>query len=148
MSELLTLSPADVVRRLLVNLGYGTLPGNLNWPINVARELDTPDNTITVYDTSGVLQGRLQPTGVNEEYHGIQVRVRSTVFETGWAKINAIAYACDVLVEASTVVVSSATFVVGSIMRTGSPMWITRDVPTSDRQIFTLNANVDLNQSA
>lgn len=53
------------------------------------QEDATPDSA-ALYDTEGVKDGRLMRGGSNIVHPGIQLRVRSTVHDTGWSKIHEI----------------------------------------------------------
>ena len=87
MSDVLLHSPADVLRYALIDLGVGTLPtDNGDWPIQVAAQSDTPDETLTIYDTLGIDDGRHMGDGERFEHHGIQIRVRGKASEHGLGK--------------------------------------------------------------
>lgn len=84
-------SPSDILRYLLIDLSVGTLPtDNQNWPIYVANEPNKPDNCITIYDTIGTDDGRSMIDGDIWKHDGIQVRVRSVDYRTGWDKITIV----------------------------------------------------------
>jgi hypothetical protein len=148
MSGLLTYSPADMVRRLLVALGQGTLPvSETTWPIYASNEPDTPDNCITVYDTAGKTNGRVHNTGEVQEHHGIMIRIRAVDFTTGWSKAGLISNCIDTSVLNNSLSLDGKTFIIYSITRTGNVLSIGKESPTSRRNLFSLNAVVALRQT-
>lgn len=115
-------SPADILRYLLIAHGIGTYPSgrsNPEWSIFVDNEPNSPDGVITVYNTIGRTLNRTQPDGQISEMHGIQVRVRSSLSDDGWAKIRTIAIELDEQTYQETVTIGSATYCVHSFSRTG-----------------------------
>lgn len=148
MSGSLTHSPAEVVRQLLVDLSLGTLPSaGGSWPICATQELDSPDNAMTVYDTSGRLDGRTMTDGEQQEHYGFQVRVRSATHEAGHAKANAIAVALDQSVLLEVVTVETSVYLVQAVSRTTNVLPIGKETGLSKRSLFTINAVVSLRQT-
>jgi hypothetical protein len=153
MSGTLAHSPADVVRALLIDLGLGTAPADADaWPIYVGQEPDSPDKVITVYDTSGVLQGRFMIDGEIQENHGFQVRVRASNHYDGYEKARAIAVALDESVSLETVSVGDdvgtgdETYTVYAISRKGGVISLGKDTPRTKLNLFTINAVASLRQ--
>jgi len=134
-------SPADIVSRLLTAFGYGvdpSVPGE--WPVNVAREPNTPDDAITVYDTQGRDDGRTMVDGERQEHHGFQVRVRSMTHPAGYAKARSIADALDQGVLFTQVDVDGTTYTVFAVTRTSDVIAIGKEAELSKRSLFTINA--------
>jgi hypothetical protein len=147
VSQNLTHSPADVIRRLLIALGVGTDPDALGeWPIFASGEPAVPDNCITLYDTAGAGGGRMMVNGELVSFDGIQARVRASTHPVGWKKADEIqtAFAMDVYNE--TVVLESVTYRVFSISRIGDVLALGKESPTSKRSLFTVNATVAMEQ--
>lgn len=141
----LTHDPADIVRYLLIAIGHGTLPtASGSWPINVMNEPDTPDDCITVYNTTGKVQGRIQKTGEFVEKPGIQVRIRAANYSTGYTKGKQIETSLDTDVLQDTVTIGSSQYRVHALSRTANLVWLGKDVTSSKRQVFTLNYTVTL----
>lgn len=137
-------SPADVVRRLIVALGGGTLPSAAGpWPVHAMSEPPSPDDAVTVYDTAGVVHSKDHPFGFVEEHHGVQVRVRSAEAPAGAAKALALAQALDA-VSRRAVAVGARTYCVHNVSRTGTVLSLGKDDPVSKRSLFTFNALVYL----
>lgn len=148
MSGSLTHSPADIIRNLLVNLGLGTTPSAAgSWPVYAEREPDAPDSVITVYNTAGRKDGRVQVGGEVQEHHGFQVRIRAANPVTGYTKAQAIAIALDETVYQDTVTISAATYLVHAVSRVGSVLALGKETPTSKRNLFTINAVAALRQT-
>ena len=144
MPGALTHSPADVVSRLLVDLGVGTDPADGSaWPIFAAGEPSLPDNVITVFDTVGRQQGRTHFDGETQEHHGIQIRVRSSTHLVGFTKARAIAVVIDGQYQ-SQVVIGAISYVVHAITRSGDVNILGKEVPATKRNLFTINALVSL----
>lgn len=141
-------SPSNIVRYLLVGFAQGIIPVTINdvWPIYVASEPTSPDNVVTIYDTSGIVEGRLQGSGVVPEHFGFQVRVRAQTHEAGWAKIKQIANCMDTTVNRTVVTVSTNNYVVEAITRRGGIITLGKE-PNSSRIVFTLNATVAISQT-
>ena len=132
--------PADVIRYLMIGLGLGTLPtSNGNWPISVAKELDNPDNAITVYDTTGSDDGRSMIDGELFGHSGIQIRLRSRTYTAGYAKMDAIQTELAQNVSQRTVSVGSNLYTVWSCSRIGDIIPLGTDEGSSKRYLFTMN---------
>lgn len=84
-------SPSMILQYALVAAGHGILPDNskTSWQISRQKELDKPDDVITIYNTQPEIFDRLA-TGEVEEYSGVQLRVRAFLDEDAWTKIDAI----------------------------------------------------------
>lgn len=145
MSGALSHAAADVLRTHLIALGLGTVPSQQgSWPINVPNELASPDNTITIRNTVGRSDGRIQ-TGKMVEHEGVQIRVRSSWYNTGYAKIDALKMALDGIYDAA-VTIDGVGYVLHSVSRTSGILDLGTD-PSSKCELFTLNAVVTLQKS-
>jgi hypothetical protein len=139
MSGIIAHSPSDVVAHVLWGLELGTDPeANGAWPAGVGGEPDSPDNCITVYDTTGRSLGREGPTGRRTEYYGIQARVRAAAHTVGWAKANAIAVALD---RASyvRVTIDGIGYRMETFIRTGPVISFGEARTQSPRRVFVIN---------
>jgi len=144
----LTHSPADILGQLLHDLGLGVIaPTTSNWPIFIANTPDSPDNLITLTDTTGKLQGRIMVSGEAVAFPGLQIKVRGVTHQVGWTKINAIAEAMDKNVKLSTVRIDSTTYTVTCVDRSGDIAKLGSESPTSKRKNFTLNLLVTVHQN-
>lgn len=145
MSSATTHSPADIIRYLLVQLGLGTLPSsNGAWPIYALDEPDSPDSCITVYDTTGVLDGHSLIDGEMGIHEGIQVRVRAPTKLVARAKaitiLNALA-----AVGLTSVTIASNVYAVYAVTPSGPALDAGVEQGTS-RVLSTINAVVALRQ--
>ena len=145
MSGSLEESPADIIRQLLIDLSMGTASGT--WPIYSFWEPDTPDNCITIYHTAGDLVASHQIDGEVQEYHGFQVRVRSSTPEVGFTKARAIAVSMDSMIQ-DAVVIGANVYLIYSIVRKTDVIPIGKETPTSFRDVFTINAVACLRQTS
>lgn len=141
MPGLLDHSPADILREVMVaTLSLGTDPDDGDvWPVYASSEPDSPDNCITVFDTEGVKTGRLMVGGEVTEHHGIQIRVRSVDFPTGYAKARAIAVSLDEELYYDPVTMESSIYNVRCFNRTSGVLSLGKDVPNTKRNLFTIN---------
>ena len=147
MSGLLTHSVNDVLRRLLVNNGQGTLPSAAgSWPIGVERP-DSPDDCVTITETTGRRDGRTMSDGEVVEHPGIQIEVRAANHNTGWTKAKALATYCDESICNSVITFESKTYNIINVSRVGSVMSLGRETPESARELFTFNAMVTIVQT-
>lgn len=141
MPGLLTHTPADILRWCLIDLGYGTDPDDDDsWPIFVGVEPPEPDNCITIGNYLGIDGGREMIGRERAEYDGIQVRVRSSTLNVGWAKCHAIGIALDQSIYDNTVTIGASSYVIHSVRRTTNVLSLGKEPPTSKRDLFTINA--------
>lgn len=134
-------SPADIVSRAIIANGGGSDPGppDADWPVNVSKEADMPDNALTVYNTTGMDDGRSNPDAERMQHYGIQVRVRATSHPAASAKAYAIAILLDE-VYTQTIDIGSSSYLLHSVNRVGPPVDVGKETPTSKRSIYTINA--------
>lgn len=140
---------ADIIRDLLIHFGCGSspefTPGDTSpWPVYVSQEPDTPDNVVTVYDTSGITEGRIHNDGVVPEQMGILVRVRSVDYVTGWAQMNKIVETADEKIYRNRVLVKGILYLVHSMTRRGAINSLGRFQQAGDREALTANFTVTL----
>jgi hypothetical protein len=142
-------TPADVIRALLVELRLAVLPrdwreGGDYWPAYASQEPNQPDEVITVYDTAGILQGRIQLSGDTVEQSGIQIRVRANTRQAGYDKVKAIELAFATAVYKATLMLGDSTYTIHSLTQRSSILELGRDPNNSDRYLFTVNYTVSL----
>ena len=109
------MNPAQVIQYALVAAGVGHLPAiGVTWPVYNSQLNDKPDGALCVYNTSGILDGRLM-AGTVIEHQGIQIRVRAAIDADALVKIKAVAAALDsfknteVVIGASTYTIQNAS---------------------------------------
>lgn len=154
MSGSLNHSPEHIIRDLLVTLGLGTDPDDDgSWPMFVSQEPNAPDSVITVTGTSSRLQGRFQKTGETQEHYGFQLQVRDANHKDGSKKANELVVALDESIKRNDVTIEdvvgtgSSTYRVYAVTRTTGVLSLGKDVATSKRNLFTINAVVSLQQT-
>ena len=148
MPGLLTHPVNRIVAQLIVDLGYGVEPNVRNpaaWSVYYAGEPPDPDEVITVRSTEGLDDGTTQFDGVLQEWYGLQVRVRSTNEDGGWAKINPLAVTLHALSN-QLVTVDGTQYLVASVGLRGGPTSLTKGDPASSRSIHVLNALASIDQ--
>jgi hypothetical protein len=116
------------------------------WPIGVERP-DSPDDCVTVTETTGRRDGRTMTDGEVIEHPGIQVEVRAADHNAGFLKAKQIATYCDEQVSNSGVTFEGKHYNIINISRVGVVMSIGRESPESRRELFTFNAMVTLTQT-
>lgn len=134
-------SPADVVRRLLVDLGEGSSPDATPlgaWPVYEDKEPSEPDEVITVYDTAPRLDGRSMIDGEQFQHWGITVRVRGRTKTSAYRKAESIRVSLNERVKTNVVTIEASKYVVAAVcgvqlVRVGD------DSPQTRRHLYNLN---------
>lgn len=146
MPGTLTHPPARIIQQLLVDLGHTFAAGaGVDWESFVSLEPEDPDKCVTVYDTGITDDGREHINGERVAHEDIQVRVRSSDYEAGHVKANAIALAFDSSVQKTIVSISSTSYTVWAITRILGPLSLGL-APESKRNIFTISAKATIRQ--
>lgn len=146
----LTHSQSEILQHLLIARGMGVTPPDeddsvQDWPVYATVEPAEPDNVITTFDTEGLEHGREMVTNVRSEDHGCQVRVRAIDHRTGYRKARAIAIDLDQVYQ-YTVTVETSQYLVHCFTRTSDVIALGKEVPSSKRDLFTLNGRITLRQ--
>lgn len=144
MSLALLHSPGNIIRWLIINLGQGTDPQqNGNWPVYWNSEPDTPDNVITVYDTTGILDGRSQIDGEVYKHSGFQVRVRAPKARQVYNQISTLVQQLNENVKMATVGINDdqgqAEYIVCACNQKSDIIDMKKESPTSERSVFVVN---------
>ncbi len=150
MSGFLTHSPADVLVKILQDRA---LPKLSAWEIVVDQEPDVPDNVITIEDTQGRDDGRTMNEGERQIHHGIIVRVRSITKPKGQKLASYLAtYLDQNILDANASLLDpddntvTCYYNVQSISRTTDVISLGKEMPTSRRSLFTINAVMAIRQ--
>lgn len=143
--DALTHSPAHILQTAMVSLGLGTLApssgyASTSWPIYSSTEPDRPDAVITVKNTSGIQQGRSMIDGKLFQSYGVQVRIRHGDEPTGWVKADQIRATLAESVYQLAVTIDSSNYLIHAIIGIGMVLPIGKEVPSTKRSLFTLNA--------
>jgi hypothetical protein len=130
-------TPADVLSRLLIAAGVGSdPPGNSAWPVYAVDEPDTPDNCMTVFDTTGMVWGSTLIDGEQQLHSGAQVRFRGRNHAVAFLKANLAAVALDAVSQVQ-VSADGSTYRVDAVT-TGDVISAGKE-PGTGRYIYTLN---------
>lgn len=115
-------SPAQVIRRLLIQLTLAPDSQTAAWAPFTAFLPDAPDTALVVYDTAGTQNGRIMRTGEKIEHPGIQIRFRSSTYPVAWEKAKAVADALDALPTGTSVIMlpTSEKWILQNVSRTGA----------------------------
>ena len=134
------LSPASILASYIINtLGLMSGYSSDDWPMFIGSLPDSDniaDDAGAIYDTSGVLDGRLMRNGTIIEHEGVQIRIRSVEYNDGWQKINDIMDALDAVLNVE-VTVDSYDYVLNSLSRAASIAIMGAD--EKRRYSFTVN---------
>lgn len=134
-------SPADIVRALLILKGVGSPPSfSQEWPIYAAGEPGRPDEIITVFDTTGMEDGRSMIDGEIHTHFGFMVRVRGRDHDSAWTKAIEIRALLSEGVRHDTVVIAGTSYFIYNITRIGAVLTMGKESPSSKRSLCTLNA--------
>lgn len=138
---------ADVLAKALADTGLLMRPSAaadgvpLVWPVYVGHIPKAPDNTVAVYDTSGVKEGRIMRTGATVIKPGWQVRVRGTAKRVVDGKMYAIRHALDAI-RRRNVALGEEFYVIMSVTQTGTPLDLGQEVDANRRYTATLNGTI------
>jgi hypothetical protein len=137
-------SPAQVIRKLLIAASLAPNSQTAAWSPFVSFLPDVPDTAIAVYDTGGVLQGRIMRSGEKIEKPGIQVRLRSSDYPGAFSKAETIRDAIDALTPGTVVEMAPGeSWSIQNISRT-SPILTTGIEEVGDRKRHNLTINAIL----
>lgn len=149
-------SPAQIVAQLLIDLGVAVVPSagsTVDWQARYAREADTPDNVITVYDVPGELEGSTLEGEVQEHY-GIQIRVRGKTHAVGYPRMNLLKATIDETILFDNVLIDGTQYVVECLTRRSGIFALGSEMPgqgsqgiVSKRSVLTMNAVVSLRKT-
>jgi len=114
--------------------GYSSLGLTFGTNLFVAHEPATPNDCVTVYDTSGSMARALDKDN-KVYYSSVQVRGRDHDYREGWNKMNDIREYLDAKVGTKQ---GGTTYVM--IRATSDPQFLTRD--ENQRFIFFLNFEI------
>jgi len=115
-------------------IGYAPLELIYATNLFIAHEPAKPNDCVTIYDTSSSMAHALDRS--NKVYHSsVQIRVRGSVYEDAWNRMNDIREYLDGKVGTKQ---GGTTYI--SIRATSDPQFLERD--ESDRFIFIVNFEI------
>jgi len=141
-TQKLQTSPASIIAYYIISeMEKMTDPSDKDdWPLYISH---LPDGTAiktdagAIYDTTGIQDIRSM-NGKVPEHPGIQIRIRSSNYETGYAKIEDIARDLDDVFNAS-IEIDSAEYEIQNISRT-SPI-VSMGVESGTKRRFHFSVN-------
>lgn len=136
-------APSEVVAQLIVDLGLGTATLTDDWAVFATGEPDSPDNVITVYDTTPFMDGRTHD-GKLQGMPGIQVRIRARDPRNGWKKSKNIEYQLSIVYQ--RIVHRTNRYMVHALNGFGGVLVIGKETGVSKRNLFTINCYVNFKQ--
>jgi hypothetical protein len=123
-TAILNLSPAIILGSYLVNdlAVMKTVASEEDWPLYLNFLPDDQPSKVkinagAIYDTSGILDGRLMETGEVIEHHGVQLKIRCETYPAGWKKIRDVV-AMIQKIKNTTVIVNAYSFLLLNISMT------------------------------
>lgn len=138
-------SAAILLRSWMVvsNLGTNASQKPLrDWPIYIGTLPDSPDNLISIYDTTPIKDGRMM-SGETIIHPGIQIRVRSRGYTMGFDRLASVIANLDNLKRVQ-ISYNSDSYLISSFQRTSDPLPLGVDPDNRLRQGFTVNGTVSL----
>lgn len=140
-------TPAYIVSRLFIAKGLGTeLTAGQSWPIAIGAEPASPDNTITLYSTVGVVDARSHIDGRMFEKFGLQVRIRASNEKLGWQRANKVITSMSQDVRNVEVEVEGTHYLIGCFSRISPIDNQGKADPNSSRNLLFINALVTIKQ--
>lgn len=149
MTGSLVHSPAQILRKLLIDLGLGSMPDpttTIIWPIFAESMPSSPDNLICTYTTQGVLQGSSMVDGEVQESYGFMIKVSTAVDRDGWSMASLIVNKIDKEVNRTTVIIDAFSYLVHSMRRTSSILNLGKGVPANKQNAYTINGTMTITQ--
>ena len=106
----------------------------------------TPDACLRVKRTTGRMDGRTQPDGIQQQHYGFQIMVRAADEDSGSLFADQLASWLDTGVYRVTVNVGENSYCLHSISRTSDVLSLGKETPTSKRSLFAINGLTVINQ--
>lgn len=149
-------APSEIIANLLVNANKAVFDPlqatGLKWPVFMAIVPDSPDKLITVYDTMGIKDGRLE-TGETIVHPGWQIMTRSLFPQSSYRMADMLFQWSDVVVNANvtmqaktvdSMVIPLTVYQVIGLFKTGPILTAGQD--EKRRFLFTLNGTTTIKQ--
>lgn len=143
-------SPAHILAELYWGLNLGVRPPASGWQITINQSVTSPDTLITLFDTAGLMDKRIQRTNEKPGQDGIQVRVRAQTHPVAYKKASDLALALDNVVRTQVLIAAGnglpqKRYLLHVVRRTTQPIYIGIEEGTP-RLLFTVNALVKVTE--
>jgi len=138
--------PAEVLRAALTDAGVVDAPAlqdGGHWPCFVNYMPDTPSRVVAIYDTTGILEGRVMRTGATVRHPGWQIRVRADDYPSLWARVSLIQTALDAI-RNTGVVVDGSRRTMAAVTQTGDALDLGQEPNALGRNNATLNGTMTI----
>lgn len=139
--------PAEVIHRLLIDAELTSLPKyKTEWASFVGQMPDgdkTPDTAIAVYDTAGIVDGRIQRTGETIVHPGINIRVRAIGYSAARKKASELFNHLDSVKNQSVQLDNGTSYKVNAFTHTTDIVSL-GEQETRNRHSFVLNGIVTI----
>ena len=139
--EELSDSPAVILAQYLRDVALFVDPDESGaWPLYIDFTPDgknVKDDVGTVYDTTGVKDGRLM-SGQNIFHYGVQIRIRCVVPSDGWTKAKSVRGNLAV-VRNETVTVEGNEYEIKNVSATTNIVSLGQEPGMKRRELFTIN---------
>jgi len=138
----LGVSPAEILADYIITvLASLTLPSvGSTWPLwtnHMPDGRDVEDNCVSIYDTTGIKDGRIM-SGTTLEHFGLQLRLRALDNQAGYTKLEAIMASLDAVVS-KVHTIGSDDYILQNISRTSPVISLGLEEGTRRRFLFTVN---------
>lgn len=141
-------SPAYILSQYLINNSLLTNPGDSgDWKVYVGVLPDgneVEDDAAASIDTTPVKDGRLM-AGANIYYYGTQLLVRSSAYNTGYAKADALADALEG-VDDEEITIGSDTYQINNVSALNGVVSLGLEEGTKRRELFSVNFLVTMKE--
>jgi hypothetical protein len=145
MSYVLSHPASEVLRKYLLNQGEVDLPGVGSWPCLLTYLMDGVDvnNLIAIFDDAPSLDGRDMNSGGVMFHYGVVIRLRSSVYETGYLKMFDM-FSLLASVVRETVSLDAITYLIHTISNRSGVVSLGLERGTKRRRVFEMNLLVSV----
>tara|TARA_R110000824_G_scaffold5196_7_gene24127 strand:+ start:873 stop:1334 length:462 start_codon:yes stop_codon:yes gene_type:complete len=147
-------TPSEIVAQLLIDLDLSSDPEETgtgtvsDFPIFIAFFPDTPNNSLCISDTDGVLLSRDMVEGETVDRYGLQIRsrVKTTEYTSGYNKLAEMRQVFSEDVLDNQVELESTQYIIHNLRVTGTILVSGKESPQSKRNLFSLNLLATIHQ--
>jgi len=136
-------APSSIIASVIVQIleeMSNPLDGGV-WPLYISMmpdDSDVEDDCGAIYDAPGIVNARLMREGEVVEHHGVQIKIRSTDYETGYRKIRELALDLDA-VKNQSITLGDNVYTVNNLARVGTIDYLGIEKESKRRYLFTVN---------
>lgn len=137
-------SAAHILASFFTSQSLGIDPANLlvadvvDWPVYVDYNPPEGKQSIVVYNTTPLADGRIFRTGMPVQHPGIQVAVRHEFDKSSFAKAQSIYQALAIMKDVS-VAVEETTYLIANAAQIRPPVYVGEEIG-KNKVIYTVNA--------